>query len=81
MADHDPIGEHDKPDEGMSKRPDENIPLSPGGAIGEDTWEPEREQETSFGGMSLRMKVLREHVEALYHVLSENLGKSQKHFI
>ena len=63
MADVDinPFGEHDKTD----SHPDdtgETIPLppvNPGGS----TWEPEREQETSFGGMSLRMKVLREHVE------------------
>ena len=53
MADLDPIGEHDKPEEGTSERPDENIPLNPGGG----TWKPEREQETPFGGMSLRTKV------------------------
>ena len=29
----------------------ENVPLIPGGG---STWEPEREQETSFGGMSQR---------------------------
>ena len=42
--------------------------------------EPEQEQETSFGGMSLRTKVLREHVKVLYHVLSENLGQTPKAF-
>ena len=51
MADFDPIGEHDKPNEGTSARPDQTIPLSPGGgAIGGSSWESEREQETSFGG-------------------------------
>ena len=37
-----------------------------GGAMGGSTWEPECKQETSFGGMSLMMKVLREHVNELY---------------
>ena len=70
-VDIDPFGEHHR----TNSHPDktgEIIPLTPGG-VGGSAWEPEREQETSFGGMSLRTKVLREHVEALYHVLSENL--------
>ena len=37
MADFDSIGEHDKPDEGTNERPDENIPLNTGGAIGGGT--------------------------------------------
>ena len=45
MADFDPIGEHDKPDEGKSERPDENIPLNSGRAMGGSTWESEREQD------------------------------------
>ena len=31
----------------------------------------EREQETSFGGMSQRIEVLKEHLNALYQMLSE----------
>ena len=38
---------------------------------GGTTWEPEREQETSFGGMSIREEVCREHVKGLYRKLSE----------
>ena len=42
--DIDPIGEHEsRPEEST----DEHIPLIPG--RGGSTWEPEREQETSFG--------------------------------
>ena len=60
-VDIDPYGKHDRPDEHL----DETIPLTPGEAIREgSTWEPE--QETSFEGRSLRMKVLKEHVEGLY---------------
>ena len=47
-VDIDPFSDHDKTDE----HPDEtgeNIPLSPGGAMGGGfTWEPECEQQTSF---------------------------------
>ena len=43
--DIDPFGEHEsRPDEPMG----EAIPLIPG--KGRSTWEPEREQGTSFGG-------------------------------
>ena len=55
-----PFGEHNKTD----SRPDdtdENIPLPPITPGGGSTWEPECEQETSFGGrMSLGGEVLRE---------------------
>ena len=44
------------------------------------TWEPECEQETSFEGTSQRTEVLKEHVKALYHVLSENLGQTPEAF-
>ena len=57
------FGNHDK----MDVQPDEmgeTIPLNSGGARRGATWESE--QETSFGGMSIREKVLREHVEGLY---------------
>ena len=72
MADFDSIGEHDKPDEGLSESPDENIPLNPrGGAMGGSTFEPVQEQETSFGGMSISRE---EHIKGLYQKLSENIG-------
>ena len=51
----------------MDTQPDktgETISLNPGGVGGAATWEPE--QETSFGGRSIREKVLREHVEGLH---------------
>ena len=35
------------------------------------TWEPEREQETSFGGKSQRNRLTEEYVERLYKKLSE----------
>ena len=63
-VDIDLFGEHDKTD----AHPDEtgeNIPLTSGGVMGGSSWEPEREQETSFGE-SLRAKVIREHIEGLY---------------
>ena len=45
-VDIDPFGEHEsRPEEST----DENIPLDPV-TPGRSTWEPEREQETSFGG-------------------------------
>ena len=49
MADVDiyPFGEHEsRPEEPT----DENIPLDPVTPGKRSTWEPEREQETSFGG-------------------------------
>ena len=50
-VDIDPFGEHEsRPEEPT----DENIPLDPvtPGREGVQTWEPEQEQETSFGGIS-----------------------------
>ena len=45
-VDIDPFGEHDtRPEKPMG----ENIPITPVGGGG-STWEPERIQETSFGG-------------------------------
>ena len=71
-VDIDPFGQHDKVD----KHPDEGetISFTLGGVIGGGTWKPEHEQETSFGGTSLRVKVLREHVEGLFGKLSERMG-------
>ena len=67
MADIDinPFGDHNK----TNSNPDEtgeNIPFIPGGVIEGSTWEPEQKQETTFGGTSQKMEVLKEHVEAFY---------------
>ena len=77
-VDIDPLGNHNEsdshPDEG------ENIPLTPGGrAIGESTCNPEPEQETSFGGTSLKgEEVLKECIKGLYQKLSESIGQTPK---
>ena len=47
---------------------------------GGSTWEPECEQQMSFGGTSLWTEVLREHVEALYRKLSENKHQTPEVF-
>ena len=65
MADVDinPFGDHEsRPEEPTG----ENIPLTPGGG---STWEPEREQETSFGGESQKTRVLKDYVKNLYRKL------------
>ena len=70
------FGEHEsRPEEQMG----ENIPLTP--VEGGSTWEPEREQETSFRGTSQRTKLMKDYAKDLYKKLSENGGKTQKHFI
>ena len=67
--DIDPFGDKDK----IDTQPDETgetIPVNPGRVRGGGaTWEPE--QETSFGGTSIKTKVLREHAEGLYQKLSD----------
>ena len=82
MADIDinPFGEHEsRPEEPT----DEHIPLDPvtpaGG--GRSTWEPEREQETSFGGReSQRNRLLRNRVEGLYEKLSKKWARTSEVF-
>ena len=77
MADTDinPFGDHEsRPEEPTG----ENIPLTPGGR---STWEPECEQETSFGGESQRTKLVKEHVKGLYRNYLKEWVKPQKHFI
>ena len=68
-VDIDPFGEHEsRPEEPT----DENIPLDPFTPRG-STWEPTREQETSFGGKSfetLKYEALESFVESLYKSLS-----------
>ena len=58
-VDIDPFGEHEsRPEEPT----DENIPTP-----GRSTWEPTREQETSFGGReSQRTKLMKDYVKDLY---------------
>ena len=62
--DIDPFGEHDRTEEPTDK----NIPLTPVG--GGSTWEPTREQETSFGGRksleTLKYETLESFVKSLY---------------
>ena len=48
--------------------------------IGGGTWQPKHKQETSFIGMSLRIKVLRGRVEGLYRKLPERMGQTQEAF-
>ena len=73
--DIDPFGEHkSRPDEPMG----ESIPLTSVG--GGSTWEPEREQETSFGGTSQRTRLVKDYVKDLYEKLSENIGETPEPF-
>ena len=78
MADIDinPFGEHEsRPEEPT----DEHIPLSPVG--GGSTWEPTREQETSFRGReSQRTKLMKDYVKDLYKKISENIGETPEEF-
>ena len=70
-VDIDPFGDHESwPDEPMGD-------LTPVGGI---TWEPEREQETSFGGESQRTRLVREYVKDLYRKLSENMNQTPEAF-
>ena len=51
----------------------ENIPIPPV-TPGRSTWEPEREQETSFGGESQRTSLMKDYVKDLYKKLPEKIG-------
>ena len=74
--DIDPFGGHElRPEEPT----DERIPLTPVG--GGSTWEPTREQETSFGGReSQRTKLMKDYVKDLYKKLSENIDETPELF-
>ena len=73
-VDIDPFGEHKtRLEEPMG----ENVPLTP---VGGSTWEPEREQETSFGGTSQRTRLMKDYVKDLYEKLSENIGETPEEF-
>ena len=81
--DIDPFGEHDKTEEPT----DEHIPLDlcsgasgPPVTPGRSTWEPMREQETSFGGESKRTKLMKDYVKDLYKRISENIGETPELF-
>ena len=51
------------------------------GGGGGSTWEPTREQETSFGGReSHRTKLMEDYVRDLYKKLSENIGETPELF-
>ena len=70
-VDIDPFGEHDRTEEPT----DENIPLSPVTPGRSSTWEPEREQETSFGSPEVplsRREIL--HKEYLVGEIYELIG-------
>ena len=87
-VDIDPFGEHEsRPEEPT----DEHIPLSPvgggwalwaqGHTATPSTWEPTREQETSFGGReSQRTKLMKDYVKDLYKKISENIGETPEEF-
>ena len=53
------FGEHEsRPEEPT----DEHIPLDLVTPVGGSTWEPTREQETSFGGESQRTKLIKDYM-------------------
>ena len=74
--DIDPFGEHDR----AESRPDENIPPDPVTLGGRSTWEPTREQETSFGGESQRTSLMKDYVKNLYKKLSKKIGEIPEPF-
>ena len=79
MADVDinPFGEHESRTDDNTET-GENIPFTPVG--GGSTWEPEHEQETSFGGESQGTKLMKDYVKDLYKKLSENIGEAPELF-
>ena len=75
--DIDRFEEHDlRPDEPT----DEHIPSDPVTPGKSSTWEPESEQETSFGGESQRTKLMKDYVKDLYKKLSENIDEAPELF-
>ena len=71
-VDIDPFREH----ESRTEEPtDKNIPLDPVTPGRSSTWEPEREQETSFRGESQRTKLMKNYVRDLYKKISENISE------
>ena len=75
--DIDPFGEHEsRPEEPT----DEHIPLDQVTPGRSSTWEPTREQETSFRGESQTTKLMKDYVKDLYKKLSENIGETPELF-
>ena len=74
--DIDPFGEHDRT-ESRTDETGENIQFT---LVGGSTWEPEREQETSFGEESQRTKLMKDYVRDLYKKLSENVSETPEEF-
>ena len=75
--DIDPFGEHESRTDDHTET-GENISFTPVG--GGSTWEPEREQQTSFGGESQRTKLMKDYVRDLYKKLSENIDETPELF-
>ena len=76
-VDIDPFGKHEsRPEEPT----DEHIPLDPVTPGRSSTWGPTREQETSFGRESQRIKLMKNYVRDLYKKLSENIGETPELF-
>ena len=73
-VDIDPFGEHDRTE---SRTDEAGETFTPVGRGRSSTWEPECEQETSFGGESQRTKLMKDYVKDLY---KKTLVKSQKNF-
>ena len=79
-------GEYDRAESRSEETMDEGIPLTPVGPRrtllhgGKSTWEPTREQETSFRGTSQRTKLMKDYVKDLYKKLSENIGETLEPF-
>ena len=76
-VDINPFGEHESRT-GDNTETGENISFTPVG--GGSTWEPECEQETSFGGESQRTKLMKGYVKDLYKKISENIGETPEEF-
>ena len=76
-VDIDQFGEHELRPE---KPTNEHMPLFPV-TPAVQTWEPTREQETSFGEReSQRTKLMKDYVKDLYKKLSENIGEGPEPF-
>ena len=58
----------------------ENISLPPVSPVGGSTWEPDCEQETSFGGETHRAELMKDYIKDLYKKLSGNIGKTAEAF-
>ena len=73
-VDIDPFGEHESRTE---EQTDENISLDPVTPVGGgSTWEPERQQETSFGGRSHTSILHKEYlVGEIYEIIGSKTNQ------